>query len=385
MDPRTALIIATLMMLLNGGILGLMHHSLSDDVKPSAVDWRIGTLLAAGGSLLLAVQESSPALLQTVGNGCLFAGVSLYWRSVRRFDGHIDTWWIFLPAVVATCGIFWFAAVTPNLGMRVLVSAIAWAIPLFAAAANLIKGSPQHEPTGRRVLAGILLVVAIFAAARGAYFILYAVEARSVLEAGHWLNAVTPLILAILPVIGTTGFLMMSSERIRRKWEIAATTDYLTGLPNRRTIYATGEMRFMASKQPDANFAVAIIDIDHFKSINDRFGHDMGDKALKHIALALENNCRGPNLVGRLGGEEFVVLLDGADMAAAYAAVERLRVAIAESPVELSGELKQITVSIGLSAALPHDRDLDDILRRADRALYAAKTNGRNRVEVVAG
>lgn len=393
MDPRTALVIATLMMLLNGGVLGLMHGGLSRDVQPSAADWRIGTLLAAGGSLLLAAQEGYPAaFILPAGNACLFLAMALYWRSARRFDGHPDSPWIFLPVLAGTAGIFLFAAVWPNLGIRVLIASIAWAISLLAAAATLIRGSRHDAAVSRDVLAGIMLIVALFMLARTLYFLLNAttytqpdsLPVNTIIDTGNWVNAVTPLMVAILPVIGTTAFLMMCSERIRGQWERAASIDYLTGLPNRLTINGTGAARFNAAHRSGANLALALIDVDHFKSINDRFGHESGDLALKHLANLLSEHCRGPNMVGRLGGEEFVALLEDADLPQAGAAAERLRNAIAQQPLLLEGKPLAMTVSIGVSAIRADDREFEDLLRRADKALYAAKSAGRNRVELAA-
>ncbi len=382
MDPRTALIVATLMMLLNGGVLGLMHRGMSRDVQPSAADWRIGTLLAAGGSVLLAAQDGyAPGFILPIGNGCLFLAMALYWRAVRRFDGHADAWWIFLPVVLASIGIFWFAAVKPSLEARVLVATVAWAVCLFPAAWSLFKGPSSDATVSRRVLAAMMLMLAAFMLLRLVYFVARSSEATSILDTANWINAVTPLMVAILPVIGTTAFLMMCSERIRRQWEVAATIDYLTGLPNRCTINATGESRFNAAHRSGSNFAVAIIDIDHFKSINDCFGHSCGDQALKHVAGLLAQNCRGPSLVGRMGGEEFVALFEDAGASEAFATAERLRSCIEQSLVTLNGESRQITVSVGLSLIASNDTEFDDVLRRADKALYAAKSGGRNRSE----
>ncbi|MEO8384076.1 MAG: GGDEF domain-containing protein [Betaproteobacteria bacterium] len=382
MDPRTALIVATLMMLLNGGVLGLMQRGMSPDVQPSAADWRIGTLLAAGGSLLLAAQEGySPGFILPMGNGCLFLAMALYWRAVRRFDGHADAWWIFLPVALASFGIFWFAAVMPSLEARVIVATVAWSVCLLPAASSLIKGSRHDAAASRRVLAAMMLSLAGFMLLRLIYFVARPSEATSILDTASWVNAVTPLMVAVLPVVGTTAFLMMCSERIRRQWELAATTDYLTDLPNRRTINATGQSRFAAARRTGHKIAVAIIDIDHFKSFNDHFGHECGDQALKHVAALLAQNCRGPSLVGRLGGEEFVALFENAGTNEALAAAERLRASIEQAPVILSGETRRITVSIGISLIANDDNAFDDVLRRADRALYVAKSSGRNRVE----
>ena len=103
--------------------------------------------------------------------------------------------------------------------------------------------------------------------------------------------------------------------------------------------------------------------------------------ALKHVAGLLAQNCRGPNLVDRLGGEEFVALLEDAGASEAWAAAERLRSCIEQSPVTLHRKLQRITVSVGLSLIVTTDREFDDVLRRADKALYTANSAGRNRVE----
>jgi diguanylate cyclase (GGDEF)-like protein len=381
MDPRTALVIATLMMLLNGGVLGLMHRGLSADVQPSAVDWRIGTLLAAGGSVLLALQQFlPPGFILPAGNACLLIGVALYWRAVRRFDGDADSPWIFAPALFATAGVFWFSAVSPQLLMRVLFATVAWLIPLLSAATLLWRGRRRQPAISRSVLAGLMLVDALFMTLRALTYLFSANDPDSILDTSSAVNVLTPLVMAVLPVIGTTAFLMMCSERIRRQWEMAAATDYLTGLPNRRSITATGEARFNSAQRTNAGFAVAVVDIDHFKAINDRYGHDGGDRALKHVAAILEQQCRGPSMVGRQGGEEFVVLIEGAGATEAQAAAERLRMAVGLSPLQIEEAAVRITVSVGVSVLGKDDLAYDRLLQRADRALYAAKAEGRDRV-----
>lgn len=380
MDPVTALTIATLMMLLNGGVLGLMHRSLSPDVQPSAADWRIGTLLLAGGSVLLAFQKALPAgFILPTGNACALLGLTLYWRAIRRFCKLPDTRWLFLPVALATAGVYVFSAPEPSLVGRIVVASSVWVVISIAIALTLYR-HPGDVSISHRVLAAIFVVIVIFMMVRIGYFVAYPDAAASFVDGRSWMNVVTPLLVAVPPVIGTTAFLMMCSERIRRQWELAAATDYLTGLPNRRTITGTGEARFNAAKRSGANFAVAIIDIDHFKSINDRYGHDTGDIALKHVAAILEHHCRGPNMVGRQGGEEFVALLEVNTAAEVNAAAERLRLAIESVPLKLNNREINITASIGVGVIVAEDRVLDDLLRRADQALYAAKSAGRNRV-----
>lgn len=386
MDPRTALITATILMLLNGGVLGLLHRTLSRETQASAADWRIGTLLVAGGTILLSVQDIGPVeFLLPVANGCLLVGLSLYWRAIRRFCGRPDTWLVFLPSALGTFGIYWFVAIEPSFNARVAIASPVSALMLCACAWTLLRARGSGTVESRYVLTGILLFIGFFLLGRGIYFGLGLANTPGMLDRDELINAITSLIYICLPVIGTTAFLLMCTERLRRQWEQAATTDELTGLPNRRSIMQAAEARFAAARRGHSPMAVAVIDIDHFKQINDRFGHDVGDRALKQVADALDTTCRGPHMVGRQGGEEFVALLEGADEAAALAAGERLRAAVAATPLAVNGTVHPLTISIGIGNRRQADTGFENILQRADAALYRAKHAGRNRVEAEAG
>jgi diguanylate cyclase (GGDEF)-like protein len=165
------------------------------------------------------------------------------------------------------------------------------------------------------------------------------------------------------------------------RWELAASTDYLTGLANRRSVVLAGNRAFLAAQRHHTAISVAVIDVDHFKNINDRFGHDVGDLALKHIVTVLESIGRKTDLLGRFGGEEFVVLLEQTNQEQASVIAQRMRLAIQNSVFDLSGYDTNMTVSIGLATIQESDRSFDNLVQRADKALYSAKALGRNRVE----
>lgn len=386
MDPLTVFSIATLMMLANGAVLGLLHRDLPSALQPAAASWRIGTLLIAGSCVLFAIQSLLPPIfVLPLANGMVTLGCTGYWRSLRQFYGYRDTAWLLVPTCVVVAGVFWFVAVQPDLGVRVVIVSLAWLVIMGGSVQVLCAPQQRDAALSRVVLAGIFIAVMAFVAVRLLYVVLVGVNpAGSVIDKGSWVNAVTPMVVAVLPVIGTTAFLLLCSERIRRQWEQAASTDYLTGLSNRRTLMTAGERRFAHARDKPAGMALALIDIDHFKSINDRYGHDVGDLALKHVAAQLVSACREPELPARQGGEEFVVLCEGVDTTHALAVGERLRRAVADTPF-VSGELTlPLTVSIGVAVRTAADHDFDQLLRRADEALYAAKAGGRNRVELAA-
>ncbi|WP_194165263.1 GGDEF domain-containing protein [Deinococcus terrestris] len=166
-------------------------------------------------------------------------------------------------------------------------------------------------------------------------------------------------------------FLLERGERLTL--EALANTDALTGLPNRRALYAAVERLLEAPGQPAC---LILLDLDHFKGINDRHGHNVGDAVLAQAAARLRGALRGTDTVGRWGGEEFLIVLPGADAPGASQVAERLRREIGASPFAEAGP---VTASLGVAEARPGD-DLDRWVARADVALYRAKAAGRDRV-----
>lgn len=165
-----------------------------------------------------------------------------------------------------------------------------------------------------------------------------------------------------------------------RELEVAVSTDFLTSVHSRRYITDAGDVAVKRAIDSGMNLAVAVVDIDSFKQINDRFGHAIGDDVLKAVAEAMRHACRDSDTLGRYGGEEFAVLLEGVGRDHALAAAERLRQAIAEVKVPCGDEIITATASVGVARLAPGDTRFDQLLIRADRALYQAKDLGRNRV-----
>lgn len=162
-----------------------------------------------------------------------------------------------------------------------------------------------------------------------------------------------------------------------------ARTDYLTGLLNRRAFMdrVVGELHRAVRQQ--SSMGVIIGDIDHFKNVNDQYGHQAGDLVLQEVAKLLQSNCRPYDFIGRYGGEEFIACLPGATLEDTFAIAERMRLSLAEQPILLpdQGATLTVTASFGVSALEAGSSVSDDeLIRWADDALYIAKGNGRNRV-----
>lgn len=160
-----------------------------------------------------------------------------------------------------------------------------------------------------------------------------------------------------------------------------AIRDHLTGLANRRALFEAAERELGRSGIAPRPTALLVIDADHFKAINDRHGHPGGDRVLRHLAGLLGETFREVDVVARIGGEEFAVLLPSTDLARALMVAERLRASVAAHPAMVDGQPVRYTVSTGVAIAPDGEGGIDRLLARADAALYAAKRTGRNRVD----
>lgn len=183
-----------------------------------------------------------------------------------------------------------------------------------------------------------------------------------------------------------TGFVEVVRDiTADRKREAAlhtqATTDTLTGLANREHFTEVAQQEIDRIRHYGDPLSVAVLDIDHFKSVNDTYGHQVGDIALKHVADILRQAVRPIDIIGRLGGEEFAIVMPRANTQPAIEFCNRIRIALYGAPVDSPMGPLKISVSIGVATRSSEAPDLPSLLERADKALCKAKRNGRNRVE----
>lgn len=170
-------------------------------------------------------------------------------------------------------------------------------------------------------------------------------------------------------------------KQLERELEYRAHTDVLTGLGNRRHFYELAEQEVSRAKRYGTPLAALMLDIDHFKKINDSYGHPVGDKVLQKLGEICRNTLRENDIVGRVGGEEFAILLPEAEAERAMEVAERLRLAAENTSIPLAREGNfHFFLSIGVTSMVAGDENLDAMLKRADAALYSAKNSGRNRV-----
>jgi diguanylate cyclase (GGDEF)-like protein len=174
----------------------------------------------------------------------------------------------------------------------------------------------------------------------------------------------------------------LQNARLLTQVQRMAITDELTGIFNRRHFFNRAEAAFTQAKRYSHPLAALIVDIDHFKQFNDRYGHLVGDRVLREVARLLQDSLRGCDILGRYGGEEFSVVLPDTEMEAAVSAARRLLTHVAETPIQTEAGELHVQLSIGVSGLCKETSTLHALINRADQAMYMAKDAGRNRVAV---
>ena len=208
-------------------------------------------------------------------------------------------------------------------------------------------------------------------------------------DTGTWRWGSAPWNNAIIPLVLAPPFFVYLLSKLRElaiahhELSIVASTDVLTSCLNRRAFTAMVDayLERVVDAETQHEGALLIIDVDHFKKVNDSFGHECGDEALKIIAQTIKGVVREIDLVGRIGGEEFSVFMPGTDPSRTTAVAERIRIAVATVEFYPTESRCDLSVSVG-GATLGREDTFSELFRRADQRLYAAKQKGRNRVEI---
>jgi diguanylate cyclase (GGDEF)-like protein len=305
-------------------------------------------------------------------------GVGNILGGIRAFGGkRTAAAWICAGAVLwfAACGVKPFCA---SQTLRIAVISTVISTYALASAAELWRARAERLPS----LIPAVVVLAIHAAVCACRIPITLFGGLNSLQgaAGAWFGALAfeslihVLAMAILVV-------SMAKERAELEQRVVASTDELTGAATRRSFLFEGEKRIEAARKRPAPVSLLLFDLDHFKTVNDGFGHEMGDRVLRAFADCAAKVLEPGDLFGRIGGEEFAALLVGRNAEATLAVAERMRRAVAAIEVGEEQTDLQISVSVGVSTAPRAGRLLGEMLREADRALYCAKSAGRNRVE----
>jgi diguanylate cyclase (GGDEF)-like protein len=342
--------------------------------------WGAAYLMGGSAVALWGTQETLPSALRPfmtpeTPNALLFIACGVIWSGARLFHGRSV-----LPAGVFAGAALWLlAAQFPAFAdwhyARVVLSSCIIASYTFLTSLELRRERRRPWNGGWLALGVPLLHGAVFLSP---ILLTFLFQPGTSSDAWFALFALQTL----LYVVGTAFIVVvMAKEHVVLVHKTAAMTDPLTGLFNRRAFFEAAHRLIAQQARKGEVVSVLGFDLDHFKSINDRFGHATGDDALRLFAATASGSMRATDVIGRLGGEEFVAILPSPAPEAAIVG-ERVRGAFEAAGIEISGHRIAATVSIGVASATPGDASLDALLARADAALYRAKTNGRNRVEI---
>ncbi|WP_180350187.1 GGDEF domain-containing protein [Ochrobactrum sp. CGA5] len=388
MDTRSVYITVTLVILANGGVLTAVLGDLPSSLRPAARIWQVATLLVAIGCVIFAIEDRLPYNLATSSaNAVLLFALCLYHASIRKFHGLQVYTNAFIVPAIGTIPYYYYLFVVPDIGARIFLVALLWGFITCASAIILIKNirNPEYRSRGGFSLTVIYVVCTIANLTRTLIYLLDGNRGlNTVADNEHWMNAVTPMFLCIMPVIGTTSFLLMCSDQVKKRWEDAASRDHLTELPNRRSLISYGQACLENNQANNGRQAVAMLDIDDFKAINDTYGHQSGDRVLQDLAIRVLDVLHPDDFIARSGGEEFVVIFGKKGSMSPEISAERIRQAVASKTYQIGTTAISVTVSIGV--VLHSDNaTFSETLTRADRALYAAKNKGRNQVVFAEG
>ena len=349
--------------------------------------WAAALLVNAIGHLLIMLRGLIPDVLSIVVGNLMLSSVFVGMiAAVYQFQGRpVRRALLLAPPLLV---LVFVSVFIDNFPAR--VSFVGLVIGLQALWALLAALSHRHATVGRGqwLLVAGLLLEAVVLGVRALVAISTHSEATNILQSSA-LQTLTFLATFSVVLVSSVGFVFMSRDRADENNRVLAALDPLTGVANRRSLIAALDRDVARAQRMREPMALMMVDIDHFRDVNDQYGHPAGDRVLCSVVNVLRQRVRAQDLVGRYGGEEFMVLLPDTGLVGAQQLARALCKAVEESrcPADgVPGPGIAVTVSIGVfGGRLESGDSWDMLIAAADRALYQAKNNGRNRVEVARG
>ena len=382
-DGRSLLAVTAALCLLFGLIALTLERRLRQPL-PGLRMWAVSNFLLALAATLHALEGIAPLWVPAlVGHGMLLLGRASAVTAICQLDRRrVPARLLSALCVALFLGVAATLLVWPSFATRSLVLAAGLSMFSGWCAVLLFAGAPLSISRSLTLLgfAGIAL-------ANLSRMLAHAQQ----IDAGVEANLASPAIalfigvMVIFEVLCNVGFVLIVTDRMH-EWVLQlARTDHLTGALSRGALYTQAARDLQLARRQQTYTAAFIVDIDHFKTINDTYGHAAGDAVLRHVALHGQAVLRCTDLFGRYGGDEFVAILPETDLLTAAAIAERLRVAVGDPApglCPLPRGLPAVTVSIGVAAVAAGSGDIDALVAQADQALYTAKKAGRNRTRV---
>jgi diguanylate cyclase (GGDEF)-like protein len=382
LDPRTllfsliltyALTVLSLLVAALGGSGGRKRDGMGKWAAAMFLETLTWTLIAARGGI--------PDVFSIIlANGLKATSHALILAAIYEFQQRRAPHWQYYLAPIALA-LLMAAILVDDIGGRFIWGGLIFGFQMVLIGHALLSDQETRAGRAWRLLFGgvamITLVLGLRAAAALSGLSEFAQPQTS--STLHPVQLISFIAIMATALLGSIGFVLMIKERTDREIMHLAMTDILTQVPNRRALMAYAEHAM--ARRNGSPLAVLMIDVDHFKRINDTHGHPIGDEVLRKIATRLARRLRGHDLLGRYGGEEFCVIAPDTDTEGALTLAESLRETIASLPFATAHGGLSITISIGISQCPSNVTcELMEVLAEADSALYTAKQTGRNKV-----
>ena len=379
LDTPTVAFVTVLVVCLQGGILAALWM-IHRDMRGIGY-WAIGALMIASGVLgAFLLSGALPSAPLVMANIAIVAGFIVTWWGIDAFfDRRPGYRFGFTLLAVSVATIIYFVA-TGNSRDRVL-----FLIGVFALMSGLRLYSMLREVSPGTRFSQIMISLAL--GAQGIYYLVLATAVFSLppvekplaqIPIYGWLFLI-PMLLSIVVVF---GIVLLVNQTIAMRLQESARRDALTGALTRSALEDVAADELARSRRHGLPLSLLLLDIDHFKMVNDQHGHAAGDAALRQFAAAVRRCLRREDVFGRLGGEEFCALLPSTAVGGAAQLAERIRQSVANLAVEAGGHRLSLKVSIGVASLGEQGGNWGELVNQADRAMYAAKRAGRNRVIV---
>ena len=387
-DIRTLALSTSLILMLLAVVMVL--YQAQRKVYRGFNSWVWSQIMFALGFLLQGTRDFLPGLIFILGgNGAIFAGFIFARRGYRKFfnrkpfSQHDDVIIPMLAIVLLMIFTFW----QDRLNIRTVIVSFAVCWMSLRIAWELSIGISKEMKAGAWFGAIFFVMAGVITANRG--FTAIAHPAQADIFYPSWINVSVYMFAILLVSASTFSSIMLTSTRLEMELKSAqeemallAHTDHLTGLYNRRYFMEYAQREFVRARRFNQSVSILFADLDHFKEINDTYGHTIGDNVLKRVGEIVQSQVRQVDLSARFGGEEFIILLIQGTVETIPNIAYRIWKTIEDDTLEVDDRQIPYTISIGVTSLQPEDTSIQDVIDRADEALYRAKENGRNQVQL---
>lgn len=380
LDSRTMMVMMSALILLFSGLLTLA--GLQAGNTRGVQHWAMGCLyLGLGLGFSYTHQEVSGSTWALIfGATMAAAGIGLQFNGIQAFKtGRWDRYIPWLLTGLVFSQNIWFVILHPDIHGRVITNSLVFALGNAVCARALIIRIEQPLRTAYWFTGASFAILTTIFLAR-AIIVYYSPANTYSLYSPAAINPISFFLGSMLQMCIAFGFVLMLNYRLATDLQKLAARDALTGALNRRSLEQEGIRLSARCTRTGDTLSIMMIDVDHFKSINDRYGHPVGDEVLKRLAAIAQQTIRSDDYFARYGGEEFCILLPSTLEQEAWILADRLRQVYAATMMEFNGIVLSSTISIGVSDSLHAGVEFARLVAAADQALYCAKQEGRNRV-----